>query len=142
VDTCCGGTEHAGIDFLSVEQRFDANMRKVLKEAGGRVDFRKLKGSTKSVLPRLIDEGQAFDLVYVDGSHEPHNVLFDLVLAFELTVPGGVLIADDYKWAPNVPGQEDLFQMPKMAIDSFINCNFRWLELIEYPINQIYIRKR
>lgn len=40
--------------------------------------------------------GRKFDLVYVDGSHFPDDILRDSVIAFELLAVGGVIVYDDY----------------------------------------------
>ena len=52
------------------------------------------------VLPNLEDE--SFDLIYIDGNHEPQYVLEDAVLAFRKLKRGGHLVFDDYE-GPDVP---------------------------------------
>jgi hypothetical protein len=52
------------------------------------------------VLPTLEDE--SFDIIYVDGNHEPDYVLEDGVMAFRKLKSGGYLIFDDYE-GPDVP---------------------------------------
>jgi len=61
---------------------------------------------------RRIDVQFQFDFIYVDGSHECHNVLEDSVLAWHLLKTGGILLWDDYGWGPG----------PKMAVDAFLTC--------------------
>jgi predicted O-methyltransferase YrrM len=48
------------------------------------------------------------DIIYIDGGHEYEAVLYDAKVFWEILVPGGVMIFDDYSW-PNV----------KKAIDEF-----------------------
>jgi predicted O-methyltransferase YrrM len=141
IDSWSGGQEHSGIDFSTVEKNFDSNIA-ILKSDNNSFEHIKIKGRTKDELPKLIVDKRRYDMIYVDGSHEPKDVLYDLCLAYELLKHGGVMIADDYKWSPALPGTEDLLRMPKIAIDAFITCHFREIELIEFPINQIYFRKR
>jgi predicted O-methyltransferase YrrM len=141
IDSWSGGQEHSGIDFSTIEKNFDSNIA-TLKQENDYFKHIKIKGKTKDELPKLVVDKRKYDLIYVDGSHEPKDVLYDLCLAYELLKRGGVMIADDYKWSPALPGTEDLLRMPKIAIDAFITCNFRDIELIEFPINQIYFRKR
>lgn len=46
-------------------------------------------------LPTLY--GRLFDIVYVDGSHFPDDVLRDAILSFELLRVGGYIVFDDYQ---------------------------------------------
>jgi predicted O-methyltransferase YrrM len=142
IDTWEGGQEHKDIDFQAIETRFDSNIRQARALAANNVRHVKVKEPTNKSLPKLLALEKRFDLIYIDGSHEAPNVLFDVVCSFELLRPGGFLIADDYKWSSMPAGTEDLFSMPKIALDAFVNCNFRNLDLIEYPLNQLYLRKR
>jgi predicted O-methyltransferase YrrM len=51
---------------------------------------------------------RSFQFIYIDGDHTPSCVLSDAVLSFPLLAPGGIMIFDDYRWAPGI------------AIDSFL----------------------
>jgi predicted O-methyltransferase YrrM len=53
-----------------------------------------------AVLPTFEDE--SFDLIYIDGNHEPQYVLEDAVLSFRKLKKGGWLVFDDYE-GPDVP---------------------------------------
>lgn len=89
------------------EARFDGNT------AGLPVE--KIKGTSREVLPRLAVEGRRYHFAYVDGDHRASECLWDLVLIWQLLVPGGLLIVDDYLWTdPSVPIP------PKPAIDGFV----------------------
>lgn len=82
-------------------------------------------------------EAEKFDFIYVDGSHQAHDVLTDLCLAFELLKSGGLMICDDYlggEWA-------NPLDQPKMAIDAFVNCNLRRLRVLPVLGYQIFIQK-
>lgn len=57
------------------------------------------KASSREVLPEL--ESAAFDLVYIDGSHEREDVLFDLQQAKRLIRNGGVICGDDLELMKN-----------------------------------------
>ncbi len=39
-----------------------------------------------------------FNLIYVDGSHEPADVISDAILALAVANPGAVIAFDDYGW--------------------------------------------
>jgi predicted O-methyltransferase YrrM len=60
-------------------------------------------------------EGGTADFIYLDGSHQAADVLQDLVLAFRIIKPGGLIICDDYLGG----GPGDVLQSPKIAIDAF-----------------------
>lgn len=49
------------------------------------------------VLPRLLAEGHAYDLAFVDGNHRFDGVFVDLVYLDRLVRRGGIVIVDDYQ---------------------------------------------
>ena len=106
----------------SVEQRFDVNIAAAL-QASQHPDaerVRKLKAPSHVALAQLIVEGTVeFDVIYIDGCHEPAAVLRDACQAWELLKPEGILIFDDYAWHL-VTRQPDR-TCPKAAIDVFLN---------------------
>jgi predicted O-methyltransferase YrrM len=69
------------------------------------------RGYSNRVVPEFDDE--SFDIIYIDGNHEPEYVLEDAVLCFRKLKRGGILIFDDYGW-----GGPDLTQR---GIDAFIS---------------------
>ena len=60
----------------------------------GRVQVR--RGPSQEILPALAREGLHFDFAFVDASHVYEDVSVDLTHAWDLLVPGGILVADDY----------------------------------------------
>lgn len=80
------------------------------------------KDYSDKVLPMLLSKvtkEDLFDLITVDGSHLAKDVLFDSCMCWRLLKKGGYLFFDDY----NTNG-------PKQAIDAFIDCNKKDLEII------------
>lgn len=78
----------------------------------------------------------AFDFVYVDGSHETVDVLEDAVLSFRLLKSGGIIGFDDYKWKDQAfPGAT-----PKLAIDAFLRIYKRKITVLLKDY-QVWIRK-
>ena len=57
----------------------------------------------------------AFDIIYIDGSHDADDVLEDAVLSHRLLKKGGLLIFDDY--LGGLDGPPEL--RPKPAVDTF-----------------------
>jgi predicted O-methyltransferase YrrM len=113
VDTFAGipGYQAYGI-ATDIGAAFDENVAAV---DAARV--RKLVGETHRVLPELIDDGEQFDLVYVDASHIAVDVLADAAFAWKLLRRGGVAIFDDYGLVP--PG-EDPLEHPQPALNAFL----------------------
>lgn len=140
IDTWGGGGEHKTLDMVEVEARFDRNMARATTKHGCVVN--KIKADTITGMARLIAEGQAgaYDVAYIDASHEAPDVLADAALAFKLVRVGGVMIFDDYLWSPSE--KRDLLMMPKLAIDAFINTHIRKLNVIAgAPLRQMYAAK-
>jgi predicted O-methyltransferase YrrM len=154
IDTWQGGVEHqtgasAQTQMQLVEQRFLGNVQLALDEATRKgshsVSVQSHKDLSCWALARLIsDPAQrgTFDLVYVDGSHQAKDVLCDAVMAFQLLRVGGLMIFDDYLWHEEPLGQQDLLNMPKIAIDAFTNIMQRHIRpLFGLPNNQVYLQK-
>ena len=114
-----------------VERRYDHNVALAIRRAPHRATVTKLKKSSKDALAEMIARREArFDLVYVDGSHQAPDVLTDALLAFSQLRVGGMMIFDDYLWRLEAEGQQDHFNMPKPAINSFINIFQRKLRIV------------
>lgn len=47
-------------------------------------------------LPRLLERGERFGLIYIDGSHRFDDVMVDFFFAHRLLEVGGVMVLDDY----------------------------------------------
>jgi hypothetical protein len=71
----------------------------------------KVKGLSESVLPGL--RGVKLHGAYIDGEHSKRAILFEAPLVWDMLLPGGVLIFDDYGYK----------EMPeaKEAIDEFLS---------------------
>lgn len=136
--------ESHAVDMDLVEKRFDANIALAAKSVPHQGSVSKFKGSSLDILPGMLASGhrESFDLIYVDGSHEAPDVLFDAVLSFQLCRAGGLLIFDDYLWSPGPEGGKDVLKTPKPAIDAFVNIFMRNLRVMEKaPLYQLYLQK-
>lgn len=143
VDTWAGGVEHDSGAMPAVEARFDSNIALARSRVEYKVAFHKHKGLSSEVMIKLISDGHggSFDLIYVDGSHQAPDVLSDAVLAFILAKVGGLIIFDDYLWSMEARGRQDFYNMPKPAIDAFVNIYQRKLRVFEAPLYQLYTQK-
>lgn len=94
------------------------------------------RGFSKDIIPTFQDE--YFDIIYIDGNHEPEAVLEDAVLSFRKLKHDGILIFDDYGW-----GGPDL---TKRGIDAFIVGYHKQIVSSVHASNeenhQVFLRKR
>jgi predicted O-methyltransferase YrrM len=144
IDTWQGGVEHDRTAMSEVERRFDHNVALARQKAMHPVSVAKHKKPSHLALAELLAAGQAlsFDVVYVDGSHQAPDVLADAVLSFHLLRKGGLMIFDDYLWTMEPLGQQDAFNMPKPAIDAFMNIFQRKMLVVRgAPVYQLYAAK-
>lgn len=89
------------------------------------------RGFSNEVIPTFMDE--QFDIIYIDGNHEPEYVLEDAVLAFRKLKKKGYMIFDDYGW-----GGPDL---TKRGIDGFINGYHKRIRVLGNRDTQVFIQR-
>jgi predicted O-methyltransferase YrrM len=132
IDTFEGSEEHhaRGIDCSSLEAETTARLARFKHIT----IFRK---TSRDGLVWLAAHEQTFHFIYIDAAHDTRNVLRDAVLAFDLLVTGGIMIFDDYTWA-DMP---DPLDRPRLAIDAFLACYARQIEVLEPRCSQIAVRK-
>lgn len=144
VDTWQGGVEHDANGASAVEARFDHNIALARSRAAHPVQVFKHKMHSHMALAKLIMVNRApvFDVVYIDGSHQAPDVLTDAVMAFQLLRVGGLMIFDDYIWSMEPPGRQDPLNMPKPAIDAFLNIFQRKMLIVSgVPVYQLFATK-
>lgn len=110
------------VQMSDVESRFRANVKAV------NVDARVLQGSSTVHVPRLIEAGERFDLIYIDGSHAALDVITDALLCWHLLDHNGLMIFDDYRM-PEV----------KQAIDAFVRLA---RPVVVDVASQVFMRRR
>jgi predicted O-methyltransferase YrrM len=89
------------------------------------------RGYSNIEIPKFQDN--FFDIIYVDGNHEPEYVLEDAVLSFRKLKIGGIMIFDDYGW-----GGPDL---TKKGIDGFLAGYHKRITYLGEINTQVFIRK-
>lgn len=92
---------------------------KNLESSGQSDKITVMRGFSHAEVPKLNDD--FFDLIYIDGNHEPEYVLEDAVICFRKLKVGGWLVFDDYGW-----GGPDLTQR---GIDAFISAYHKRISL-------------
>ena len=86
------------------------------------------RGYSNIKVPMFQDE--FFDIIYIDGNHEPSYVLEDAVLSFRKLKKGGIMIFDDYGWGDT-----------QIGIDGFLSSYHKHIEMIGQRKMQIFIKK-
>ena len=89
------------------------------------------RGYSNNEVPKFQDD--FFDIIYIDGNHEPDYVLEDAVLCFRKLKKNGVMIFDDYGW-----GGPDL---TTRGIDAFIHAYHKKIEFLGVINSQAYVKK-
>jgi predicted O-methyltransferase YrrM len=121
------------VDFFNpfnFSMRFDHNIR----VSGRSNQVTKLKGHADAIVYTMpLDH---FDIIYIDGSHDAADVLMDAMLSWRRVKLGGIILFDDYLWAPETPPTE----RPQMAIDFFLE-SFEGRYEILWKQYQVAIRK-
>ena len=78
-------------------------------------------------------ENEFFDIIYIDGNHEPEYVLEDAVLSFRKLKKNGIMIFDDYGW-----GGPDLTQK---GIDGFLFGYHKRIKQLGIRDSQVFVQK-
>lgn len=136
IDTWDGGEEHSEEDMDGTHERFVANMRLLQSKKACSLSVRRGKSVTE--LADCIMGEESYDFIYIDGSHIAKDVLTDACMAWPLLKPKGIMVFDDYLWAPN---PRDILHRPKLAIDAFVNIFAEEVEIVHVGY-QMVIRKR
>lgn len=67
-----------------------------------------------------IEWGRSYDLVLIDGQHEPEYVAFDLACTAKLTRPGGIIVLDNIEQIG-----------PRFATKAFLDANPDWIDVAD-----------
>tara|TARA_R110000868_G_scaffold4521_3_gene28427 strand:+ start:441 stop:1013 length:573 start_codon:yes stop_codon:yes gene_type:complete len=89
------------------------------------------RGFSNVEIPKF--EDNFFDIIYIDGNHEPEFVLEDAVLAFRKLKKDGIMVFDDYGW-----GGPDL---TKRGIDGFLSGYHKRIARLGERNTQVFVRK-
>ena len=89
------------------------------------------RGYSNVEIPKFQDD--FFDIIYIDGNHQPEYVLEDAVLSFRKLKKNGIMIFDDYGW-----GGPDLTQR---GIDAFLSGYRKRINYLKLVESQVFIQK-
>ncbi len=90
-----------------------------------------IKGFSHEAIHRFSDN--FFDMIYVDGNHQPEYVLEDGVLSFRKLKPGGIMIFDDYNYGG--------LDCTKRGVDAFLTAYRDRIQYLGFYGGQIFLRK-
>ena len=117
--------------YHAVEPRFQRNMARL-----GFPSLKVTKGFSTYELPQMLERGEGFDLIYVDGTHTALGVMIDLCFCGALLRTGGLMILDDYWHDESEIGGPGV----KQAVDRFHGTFRQYFEL-EAVYRQVVLRK-
>lgn len=120
-----------------LERDIGARFRANIDAIGAAARVEALSGRSVDILRTL--PRNAFDVVYVDGSHLAPDVLSDAVLCWPLLKADGLLIFDDYDL--RLLGLEKPTLHPKLGIDAFCAAFADHLDILSSGA-QLVCRKR
>lgn len=124
------GSDDMSDDFNIVKTNFEHNISVCVNKNINHIN----KFSSKGLVD-LINTDVSAELIYIDGDHKASTVLSDLVMSWKLLKVGGVIVCDDatnWKWR-NADGSCSVEMSPRMAIETFIQCNWNKLDVIVLP---------
>lgn len=142
-DTWQGGVEHGRLNMVDAELAYQHNMQLQLSRYPN-VAMTKIKAASHQAMIDLLAQGYAgyFDFIYIDGSHEAPDVLFDALLAHRLARIGGVIAFDDYLWSPDQAPNHKHYLLVKPAVDHYVNTYQQKLHVVQMlPLYQLYVVK-
>uniref|UniRef100_A0A6C0ESS7 Methyltransferase n=1 Tax=viral metagenome TaxID=1070528 RepID=A0A6C0ESS7_9ZZZZ len=102
-----------------------------IAKSGAKEKITAIRGYSNNEIPKFQDD--FFDIIYIDGNHEPQYVLEDAVLGFRKLKKGGIMIFDDYGW-----GGPDLTQR---GIDGFLCGYHKKITVLGEQATQVFIKK-
>jgi len=81
------------------------------------INFNVHKGFTQTILSKLWESGNKYDLIFIDASHQSDDTFVDGYYCHKMLNKDGIIIFDDYGWT--FPEVKFKYQVPKFGIDFF-----------------------
>jgi predicted O-methyltransferase YrrM len=119
-------------DSAKIEARFNKNLAS--SKYPDRAEIH--KGDSQDVMRKL--DIEQFDYIYVDGGHTAFEAINDLVQAFRLAKPNGLIVVDDYSlFEKELP----VFLRPQIAVDSFLKSYRTKVEVVDIQRHKVETSK-
>jgi precorrin-6B methylase 2 len=98
-------------------------------EESGKENITVHRGYSHKIISTL--ENESFDIIYIDGSHEPECVLEDAVLSFRKLKTGGVMIFNGY-----------YLDITRKCVDGFLSVYDKKINKLGLKEAQMFIQKK
>ena len=118
-------------EYKNRQEEIYNTLNENIQNSGFSHKFNLIRGYSHNEVHKMND--QNFDIIYIDGNHNPEYVLEDAVLSFRKLKNGGIMIFDDYGW-----GGDD---MTKKGVDCFISTYSKKITYLGEKNSQVFIRK-
>ncbi len=131
IDPFVGYSEYDSKQIEDVYSKFQRN----LSACTHKDSLKFIKKPSSIALLELAASGLQADLIYIDGDHKAGEVLQDMVLSWMLLKVGGAMLMDDsVSWCfTDKHNEKPLQYSPRLAVDSFIQCNWGKVEVLILP---------
>lgn len=119
------------IDLWEDDDEKHSEYKKFLNniEESGKENVTVHRGYSHKIISSL--ENESFDIIYIDGSHEPECVLEDAVLSFRKLKTGGVMIFNGY-----------YLNITRKCIDGFLSVYDKKINKLGLKNAQMFIQKK
>ncbi len=127
VDNWVGTEEYENLNFESLENNFDENLKEfnnVIKKKCTSDQF-------------FQSNNLNFDLIYIDGYHKAEQVLKDFKNAWKVLNKNGILIFDDYIWK----FFEKIEDNPCFVINAYLKTLNNEFTILKVSNSQLFIQK-
>jgi predicted O-methyltransferase YrrM len=118
-------------EYKDQQSTIYTSFQKNIKTAGIEDKVVVKRGFSHIIVPTFPDE--YFDIIYIDGNHEPEYVMEDAVLCFRKLKKNGIMIFDDYGW-----GGPDL---TTRGIDGFLSGYHKRIKHLGMETYQVFVQK-
>ena len=127
VDNWEGTEEYQNLNFKTLEQNFDNNIKEF-----NNIEKFKCKSDVF-----FKNNNAVFDLVYIDGYHDADQVMKDFKNSWKVLKKNGVIICDDYIWQFS----KNIKKNPCYAINYCLNQLKDSYKILMVTNSQIFIKK-
>lgn len=111
---------HTIIDPFQEKDWHGAGLAALRKE--GHANFEFVEELSEIALPKWVQEGRQFDLIFVDGNHMFEHALLDMVFSTKLLRVGGYLAVDDTGMPPVAKALEYVEKFPCYEVVSRVHA--------------------
>ena len=127
VDNWVGTEEYNNLNFQTLENNFDENLREfdnIIKKKCTSDKF-------------FLENNLTFDLIYIDGYHKAEQVLKDFKNAWKVLNKDGILIFDDFIWK----FFDKIEDNPCYVINAYLKELKKRFKILKVSNSQLFIQK-